>query len=181
MSVNGRVEAVVVEAPQGARKDSDMSEQVSASRVVDATPAEVFAMLSDPREHRNTEPGDWVRDSWDAEQLTEVGQIFGMHMHSEQNDSPYEMLNEVFVLEQDRAIGWKPGRKDDDGNFGAGGWSWRYDLEPVDGGTKVTITYDWSGAPADVRERIPFPPFADDFLDRGLESLAARVAERRAA
>lgn len=155
-------------------------EQMSVSRTVDATPAEVFALLSDPREHRNTEPGDWVRDSFDAEPITAVGQIFGMNMYSARNESPYQMQNEVFVFEPDRAIGWKPGRPAEAGDFAAGGWSWRYDLEPEGEGAKVTITYDWSGAPAELREQFTFPPFDADFLAAGLDSLAERVVARRA-
>lgn len=155
-------------------------EQLRASRTVEATPAEVFAMLSDPNEHQHTEPTTWVRDAITTDPITGVGDVFQVNMYSERVGGDYQMHNEVLVFEPDRAIAWKPGRPNKEGEMTFGGQTWRYDLEPVDGGTGVTITYDWSGVGEENRARFNYPPFPADFLDAGLESLATRVAERRA-
>ena len=57
-----------------------------------------------------------------------------------------------------------------------GGWVWRYDLEPTSaGGTRVRLTYDWSGATRHAREVIEFPPFDAEHLDDSLRHLAALV------
>jgi hypothetical protein len=81
------------------------------------------------------------------------------------------------VFDEPRAIAWKPGNESPDtGELSFGGWTWRYDLEPTGSSqTKVTLTYDWSAAGPEVRERLPFPPFAPDHLDNSLEHLAGLV------
>ncbi|HEX9175212.1 MAG TPA: ATPase, partial [Mycobacterium sp.] len=38
-------------------------ERYVVTRTIAATPGEIFAILSDPSRHRDTEPGDWVRDA----------------------------------------------------------------------------------------------------------------------
>jgi hypothetical protein len=50
---------------------------------------------------------------------------------------PYRVTNRVVELEPDRRIAWC--------HFARA--IWRYELEPVDGGTRVTETFDWSGSP----------------------------------
>ena len=54
---------------------------------------------------------------------------------------PYRVENSVTEYEEDRLIAWRPwvrvaGRRI------AGGVTWRYELTPVPGGTRVTETYD---------------------------------------
>ena len=98
--------------------------------------------------------------------------------HENHPDKDYEMANRVEVLDRPRAIAWQPGQESpDDGELGFGGWTWRYDLEP--GGpaqTTVTLTYDWSAVPPQIREFIQFPPFGQDHLDHSLQHLADLVA-----
>jgi hypothetical protein len=50
---------------------------------------------------------------------------------------PYRIKNTVVEFEEGRRIAWR--------HFGR--HIWRYELEPVDGGTLVTETFDWSGVP----------------------------------
>ncbi len=47
---------------------------------------------------------------------------------------PCKIRNRVVELEEDRRIAWR--------HFG--GHRWRYELTPVDGGTRVTETFDYS-------------------------------------
>jgi hypothetical protein len=55
-----------------------------------------------------------------------------------------------------------------------GGWLWRYDLTPVASDqTQVTLTYDWSAVPPEIREHIQFPPFAVAHLENSLTHLAS--------
>ncbi len=59
-----------------------------------------------------------------------------------------------------------------------GGWIWRYDLEATGPSrTTVTLTYDWSGVPPQVREYLQFPPFGPDHLDNSLQHLSDLVAQ----
>ncbi|WP_102145425.1 SRPBCC family protein [Mycobacterium hubeiense] len=146
------------------------------TRTIDATPAEVFAVLADPTRHKDTEPGDWVRDAVDTEPITGTGQIFAVNMFLEFAGGHYVMHNLVNVFEKDRAIGWLPGQLDDAGNHDPGGWSWRYDLAPNGDGTEVTLTYDWTGTPQSFRDEIGgMPPFPEQFLVESLEALARSV------
>ncbi len=76
------------------------------------------------------------------------------------------------MFEPDRAIGWEPGQAGEDGTLEFGGWTWRYDLDPVTAEqTEVTLTYDWSAVPAELREHIQFPPFPVAHLDNSLANL----------
>lgn len=151
-------------------------EQLVRTHVIEATPTQIFAVLADPARHQETEPGDWVRGSIETEPLTEVGQIFGMNMYHERRGGGYQMWNKVTVLEPDRSIAWAPGMKDEAGDVTPGGHVWRYDLEPNGTATRVTLTYDWSGMPVQLREQIGgMPPFPAEFLDESLASLEQAV------
>ena len=45
-------------------------ERLVAERLVGASPAQVFALLTDPARHQETEPGEWVRDALDTTPVT---------------------------------------------------------------------------------------------------------------
>ena len=98
-------------------------ERYTVTRTIAATPAAIFAILSDPARHKDTEPGDWVRDAIDTEPITRTGQIFAMNMFLERIGGPYVMHNVVIAFEEDRAIAWAPGQLDDAGNHQPGGWT----------------------------------------------------------
>ena len=60
-----------------------------------------------------------------------------------------------------------------------GGWTWRYDLEPVGAEqTLVTLTYDWSNAITEMRQQIEFPPFPVSHLENSLANLAKLAVVR---
>lgn len=153
---------------------SDMTETLIVSTTVDAPPAAVFAVLADPTRHGAIDGTGWVRDALDAEPLTETGQMFRIAMyHDNHPDGHYEMANKVIAFEPDRVVGWEPGQAGPDGEVGFGGWTWNYALEPAGAeGTRVTLTYDWSGVPAELREHIEFPPFPVSHLENSLTNLA---------
>lgn len=151
-------------------------EQLIRTHVVDASAADIFAVLADPARHQDTEPGDWVRGPIDAQPLTEAGQVFGMNMHHSAQGGDYEMWNRVTALDPNRTIAWAPGMRGTDGTITAGGHVWRYDLEPDGDSTRVTLTYDWSGMPQEIRDQLGgMPPFGGGFLDESLQSLERSV------
>ncbi|MEE1618648.1 SRPBCC family protein [Brachybacterium sp. J153] len=147
------------------------------SRTIPATPQEVFALLTNPARHHETEPTDWVRGSLeeDPAPLTEVGQVFGIEMFHVNAHGRYDMHNRVIALERDRTVAWEPGQYGPDGELGTGGWTWRYDLAPDGDGTRVTLTYDWSAVPAALVESFGLPPFPPSFLERSLEAVERAV------
>ncbi len=56
------------------------------------------------------------------------------------------------------------------------GWDWRYDLEPVDEATGVTLTYDWSETSQENMDRFGVPLVDEDGLQASLALLARAAA-----
>ncbi len=110
--------------------------RVSASTTIAAPPAVVFAILADPRQHARIDGSGSVRGSVSGPERLERGAEFGMDM--KMYGLPYRIRNRVVEFEEGRLIAWR--------HFG--GHRWRYELEPVDGGTRVTETFDYSMYPA---------------------------------
>ena len=114
---------------------SPMSDQmISASTIVDAPPATVFAILTDPHQHSRIDGSGSVGAMIEGpEHLSAKGDTFTVHMRM--FGLPYKIKNRVVELEADRRIAWR--------HFG--GHRWRYELEPTDdGGTTVTESFDYS-------------------------------------
>lgn len=152
-------------------------ERYIVTRTIAASPKEIFDVLTDPSRHRNTEPGDWVRDAADTAPISGIGQVFAMNMYLTRAGGDYVTYNLVNVFDKDRAIGWIPGQLDNDGNHAPGGWSWRYDLASNGERTEVTLTYDWSATSQDFRDRVGgMPPFGEDYLSASLVTLEQFVA-----
>jgi hypothetical protein len=121
----------VSENPQGGK------DVVCVSRVIDAPPEAIFSLLADPRRHRDIDGSGTVREAKDLPDRLRLGSTFGMSMKM---GIPYSTVNEVIEFEEGRRIAWQPSSK----LFAwvSGGRIWRYELEPVDGGTRVTETWD---------------------------------------
>lgn len=108
------------------------------SIVIDAPPSVIFELLADPAKHHTFDGSGTVRESSDENpDRLSMGSKFGMKMKW---FVPYKMTNEVVDFAENELIGWRH----------MGGHVWRYTLEPVEGGTKVTEEFDWrpSRAPA---------------------------------
>ena len=105
---------------------------VRRSIVVPAPPGEIFEILADPSRHSEIDGSGSVKGArTDAPQRLSLGAQFGMDMRIV---LPYRMTNTVTEFEENRRIAWRH----------LGGHEWRYLLEPVDGGTKVTEEFDWT-------------------------------------
>lgn len=149
------------------------NETLSATITIDAPADAIFALLADPGSHPTIDGTGWLREALDHRPVTGTGQVFRMAMYHERHpDKNYTIANLVHEFEQSRLISWKPGQQNENGDVEVGGWVWRYDLEPRGSGTEVTLTYDWSDAPQQVRDVIPFPPFDPAHLDNSLGHLA---------
>ena len=158
-----------------------MTEILIVNATVDAPAAAVFGALADPSTHKDIDGTGWVREPLDEQQLSAVGQVFRMAMYHEGHpDKDYEMANQVTALEPDRVIAWAPGGLAEDGSLELGGWTWHYALESLGPEqTRVTLTYDWSKVPPEIRENIPFPAFPVSHLDNSLANLG-KLAKVRA-
>ena len=150
-------------------------DRVSATMTIDAAAEALFDVLATPAAHADIDGTGWVRGSLAAgDRITGAGQVFRMAMfHPNHPDGDYRIANLVEVFDEPRAIAWKPGTESPEtGELSFGGWIWRYDLDP-DGPsrTTVTLTYDWSAVPPEIREYLEFPPFPPDHLDNSLRHL----------
>ena len=107
---------------------------VSVSRVIDASPEAIFDVLADPARHGDIDGSGMVQNVRGESKRLALGSSFGMDMKL--GPLTYRISNEVVEFEENRLIAWA--------HFG--GHRWRYELEPVEGGTKVTESFDWSTA-----------------------------------
>lgn len=151
-----------------------VDEGVSATAIIDAPAATIFAVLADPANHAAIDGTGWVCEPLDSGPLTAAGQTFRMAMyHPNHPEGSYQTVNQVLEFDPPVAISWKPGYDAGDGTLEFGGWTWRYGLHPAGPSkTEVTLAYDWSAVPEPIRERIGFPPFAPDHLADSLAHLA---------
>lgn len=109
---------------------SDSSKIVSRSTIVPAPAADIFNLLANPRRHHEIDGSGSVQAAeLDAPERLSLNAKFGMKMKIV---VPYKMMNTVVEFEEGARIGWR--------HFG--GHVWRYILEPVEGGTKVTEQFD---------------------------------------
>ncbi len=114
---------------------------VSASKVIHAAPPAIFDLLADPAQHPRIDGSGSVRQvkTGCADRLA-LGSTFGMSMKL---GIGYSMVNTVIEFEENRRIAWQTRVPGTLGRF-VGGRIWRYELEPVEDGTKVTETWDIS-------------------------------------
>lgn len=144
-----------------------MTRSVSRTVVIDAPADQIFALLADPRRHPDFDGSGTVKGQLKAPPTLSKGARFGMSMRVV---VPYTITNEVVEFEQDRLIAWR--------HFGH--HVWRYELEPLDdkdgGGTRVTETFDWSGARSPrFIELMGYPKKNADSMDKTLVRLKSLV------
>ena len=109
--------------------------------MIPAGPAAVFALLSDASRHPDIDGSGTVKQvKPGAPQVLSLGATFGMSMHMTVG---YSMVSTVIEFDQDRRIAWQSRPPGWVGRFAAGR-IWRYELEPVEGGTLVRESWDIS-------------------------------------
>lgn len=112
---------------------------LSVERVVHAPADVIFAMISDPSRHHEFDGSGSVRDArGGVKGPAKLGDRFGMSMKI---GLPYVMESTVVEFEADRLFAWQTTAPTKIGRA-VGGRVWRYELEPVDGGTLVRETWD---------------------------------------
>ena len=131
--------------------------KVSVEKVVHAAPERIFDLLADPRRHAELDGSGTVQGVVDGPERLSKGAVFGMDMKM---GGPYQMTNTVVEFEENRRIAWQPRPAGGLAAKVAGGRIWRYELEPVEGGTRVRETWDIS------QERIPALVWGYRFLTR---------------
>ena len=136
--------------------------QVSTSRVIAAGRQTLFDIVADPSMHPVIDGSGSVRAAREGgPDRLELGARFGMDM---QLGTDYRIENRVVEFEEGRRIAWR--------HFH--GHRWRYEFEDVEGGTRVTETFDWSRAKSKLA--IELARFPKRNL-RGMRATLARLDE----
>jgi hypothetical protein len=138
-------------------------ERMEVQRVIEAEPAEIFAVLCDPQGHVAIDSSGMLQSA-DGEPAAQAGDSFVVHMDREAlNDFPlgkYDVTVNIEDFEQDALISWtilgqiKPQI----------GHVYGYRLEPGENGTVVTSFYDWSEIDPQWREANIFPIIPESAL-----------------
>lgn len=118
-----------------------MSDQVTVQRLIPAPAEAIFALLADPSRHHEIDgSGTVVAPKSTGERRLKLGDSFGMDMDWKVK---YATKNVVTEFVDNRRIAWRtlvPSPLD----RLLGGRTWRYELEPTEGGTIVRETWDIS-------------------------------------
>ena len=103
---------------------------VSTSRVIPAAPSAIFDLLADPRKHSTFDGSSSVVRVRIAPERLFLGAQFSMDMKL---GLSYVVSNKVVAFEENKCIAWHHLAQ----------FVWRYDLEEVPGGTKVTESFNY--------------------------------------
>lgn len=104
---------------------------VSAQRTIAAAPSVIFDVLADPARHRELDGSGTVAAPRRAPERLSLGATFSMDMRY---GVRYATRNRVVAFDEPRRIAWHHAAR----------FIWRYDLEEVPGGTRVTESFDYS-------------------------------------
>ena len=147
---------------------------VTVERVIPAPPEAIFDLVADAGKHPVIDGSGTVREAKPgAPQRLTLESKFGMSMKV---GIAYSMVNTVIEFEENRRIAWQARPGGLMGRF-TGGRIWRYELEPVDGGTRVRESWDISQDHQRALLRIgPTPKQTRRNMERTLEHIEELVA-----
>ena len=154
----------------------DARNLVTVQRLIPAPAAAIFDLLADPSRHPQIDgSGTVIAPTSAGSRRLGLGDTFGMSMKL---GVPYSTRNVVVEFEPDRLIAWQtlaaaPLDKVVTGRV------WRYELEPVEGGTIVRETWDISREAPLSRPvvRRMMASSTRENMARTLERIASVVAE----
>ena len=105
----------------------------TAARItIEATPAKIFELLSNPWAHHLFDGSGTVKNAISGPERLFLGATFSMSMKVK---VPYRIKNTVVAFEENKKISWCHLMK----------WTWTYELEDLgNGSTQVTESFDAS-------------------------------------
>jgi hypothetical protein len=156
------------------------TERFEVQRMIEAEPAAIFRILSDPQGHVAIDSSGMLQSAT-GDRVTAAGDTFVVHMDRESlNDYPlgkYDVTVKIIEFDPGREIAWTI-----EGNIKPPiGHVYGYLLEPADGGTLVTSYYDWSRIDQKWRDAAIFPVIPEAALRATLGILARTVQHDQSA
>ncbi|MDX6260284.1 MAG: hypothetical protein QOH84_1972 [Kribbellaceae bacterium] len=153
------------------------NERFEVRRQIAATPAEIFAVLRQPRGHVAIDSSGMLQSA-EGKPVSAVGDEFVVHMDRESlNDLPmgkYDVTVIITRFTEDAELEWtisgtiQPPIKH----------LYGYQLEPSEVGALVTTYYDWSQIEDRYRGKVNFPIIPEAGLRATLGILARTVEQR---
>jgi hypothetical protein len=128
---------------------------VATSKVIHAPASKIFDLLADPRQHSLIDGSGSIKDPRKAPPRLFLGAKFQMDVKI---GVQYHVTNKVVAFEENKCIAWH--------HFAQ--FVWRYDLEPVEGGTLVTESFDYNKPWGWAIEPMHYP-------EKNLESMKATL------
>lgn len=112
----------------------------TAARItIEATPAKIFDLLSNPRAHPLFDGSRTVKNIISGPERLFLGATFSMAMNIK---VPYRIKNTVVAFEENKRISWCHLMK----------WTWTYELQDLgNGSTQATESFDATKIPAFAR------------------------------
>ncbi|MEU7635136.1 MULTISPECIES: SRPBCC family protein [unclassified Streptomyces] len=138
--------------------------RISRDIVIAAPPSAVFSIVANPHRHADFDGSGTVKNAVSGPDRLGLNATFKTAM--KMFGVRYQIVNTVVEFEADRRIAWcNPGKH-----------RWRYELEEVDGGTRVTETCDLSTSPMrGLLVRTPLPRRNAEGIEKTLPRLKALV------
>lgn len=109
---------------------------VSSERVIHAPAETIFELIADPARQPEWDGNDNLAQAEPGQRVRGVGEVFTVTLTTNDTLRP----NRVVAFEEGRVIAWRPAPTGEP----EPGHEWRWELEPVEGGTLVRHVYDWT-------------------------------------
>lgn len=135
----------------------------TASRVVPSAPEDIFALLAAPARHVEIDGSGTLQRLIKGQGTMQLGSKFSIAMKA--NGVPYRVTSKVVEYEENRLIAWCHFIKN----------RWRFELEPVEGGTRVTESADYR----DIRfPRLTMRLIKDDLIEDSIATTLDNLVKR---
>ena len=146
---------------------------IVVSRIIDASAADIFTLLSNPERHHELDGSGMVVSDEKTDRITASGQVFTMNMNNSKMGD-YQTDNHVTGYDHNKLLAWQTAVAGTEPK----GWQWVWELEPHGAdSTEVTLTYDWSHVTDKATlKQVSFPMVSKDELEGSLNMLAAGVS-----
>ena len=148
--------------------------KITVSRTIDASPQEVWAVISNPARHHEIDGSGQIVSDEKSDRVTANGQVFTMNMNAPHMGGDYQTDNHVTGYSENRLLAWQTAPAGTEPK----GWEWVYELTPEGpSATAVQLTYDWSKViDKELLRKVSFPLIEESALEATLARLADAVS-----